>query len=1223
MTNMRIKIPGVFIAIISIMCAINLTYGSTYESPLKFNHINILNGLPHNSVYSITKDKYGFMWFGTWGGAVRYDGYTFRIFRTIENDTTSLDDNRIESLATDSLQNVWILTGSRKYVFRFNYELENFERYEISKISPEKRVNVKTLPGSASASKSNNIFRWEATKHGLIEINYKTGKSVIYLNDRDNPFSISDNDVRNIYLDDINLIWLGTQSGGVNVASLHKKPFHTFTSGETSNGLIENAVRAVCVDKSGRILVGSENQGITIIGKEKGKLSYDYLEKNKIRNPEIRALLCDKDGIIWIGTKDGLYTYNPDKKSLKEHTTNICNHGIYALHEDKYGVIWVGTLYKLAWYDRKNDQFVILDREITGGVQIRDIFEDSQDNLWIATEDAGITKLIRKLGNATAPTFTSIRYFHEKGNTNSIVSNRTFSIEEDKLGMIWIATNSGLSRLNPNDGIFTHFTENEEMPDNLFMGVIFDQHESVWVSHNRGLSRININTLEKKHFNTHDGLQAGVYSQSTCYRDSRTGLIYFGGTNGLNTFYPEQIETNPHPPKVVFTDLSVMHETVKPGKKINNRIILDKSITLSNKLTLSHRDKTFRISFSALHYTNPKANQYRYKLEGFDQKWISANAFSRSASYSNLAAGNYKLLVHASNSDGVWTLEPSTLIIQILPPWWLTWWAIVLYIAFASFIIWLIIHYFISRIKLKKEKEIHQAKLNFFTEVSHEFRTPLTLIIDPLEKMMHQKLSEETTVNYFGLMHRNANQLLHLVNQLLDFRKLESGRMAINIAQTDIVSLVRSTANSFDNQAKDRNIKFEIRSDSEHFEIQIDSEKIVMVINNLLSNAFKFTSPGGEVSIRIQTEDLPGNYIEINVEDNGNGIIKEDQKRIFEMFFQSGHKGNFQKGSGIGLALTKELIALHGGEIGVTSREGYGSCFTVRLPINCNDNNTQTYHKRMSDDNDRFTEQNKTQQITTKSESKPILLVVDDNADIRQYIRINFEQEFHIRVATNGKEGVEVAIECIPDLIISDVMMPEMDGFELCGLLKSDQRTSHIPVILLTASHSDSSKLQGFENGADAYVTKPFQSRVLMAQAHNLIGQRRRLRELFTNGSALELQKIAINNADQTFLTKITQYIEENMEEGDISMETLAEKLKMSRTQFYRKLKALTNQTYHDFVIIIRMRKAIEYLTEGEHNISEIAYKVGYSIPTNFTRAFSKQYGLTPTQYVDNLKSKY
>lgn len=1188
---------------------------------LKFNHLTVNDGLPQNSIHAIAKDKYGFMWFGTWAGACRYNGYSFKVFRANNNDPTAFADNMIEAIVTDSLQNIWIKTGEPGYLYRYNYEYENFKRFATKTVAP---YILKLIAQPKLAE--NNKYKFTSSESGLLQLNKISGKETRYQVNYNDPFSINDASIYTSYIDDADNLWIGTRKGGVNHANLNVKPFKYYHADSPGKGLISNEVRAICKDKSGRLWIGTEELGGTIIEPAAQGNNYSYFNnKSFIDNRRVRSIYCDRLGFVWIGTKGGLDRYDPRTKTFKHYAADkkpgsITNPIIFATLEDSKGTLWVGTYSGLAKYDRKNDKFIYLSQATTGGIQIRVVMEDRQKNLWIATEDKGLTKLTRTLDKSGE--FKSSRYVHVQGKENSLISNRLYSLAEDGEGMIWIATNLGLSRLNPKDNTFKNFFIKDGLPDEIIMGLLFDGKESVWISHKKGLTRMNTKTFALQNFTVNDGLQSNEFNQNACFRDSATGEMFFGGQNGMNSFFPDNIQINKSKPRTVLTQLSVMNQVLRPGLKINDRVILEKSLLCTDEIVLSWWDKTFSLEFAALHYANPFGNKYKYKLEGIDHQWNFSSANMRTASYSQLPSGTYTFKVYGSNSDGIWSDTPATLRIKILPPWWFTWWAIVVYMAIGVLVVLFVHKYIMSRIEISKKEEIHQSKLQFFTGISHEFRTPLTLIIDPLEKLISEKLDTETVSKYHGLMHRNAKQLLLLINQLLDFRKLESGHLTLNMQELDIVAFVKTAATAFESRARDRNIHFVIQSNVSSLHTRFDASKMNMVLNNLLSNAFKFTPERGEISINIAVLNEEKRRVAIKVTDSGMGISEQDQEKVFDIFYQTEHAASQNEGSGVGLALTKELVKLHGGEIVLESKMGQGAAFSVFLPIS-GEEVEEEQEVEFSQEIVPLQEESvldATAQSIDSAADLPLLLIVDDNADIRNYIELNFGKEYRIILAANGAEGFLQATETIPDLVVSDVMMPVMNGLELCRQLKLDERTSHIPVILLTARQSDESKAEGYETGADAYVTKPFNTTVLQVRIKNLLDQRQRLRELFSQGSSIEIKKIAINGIDEAFLAKVVQHIHENLEDEEFNINALSDLLNMSRSQFYRKIKALTNQSLLDFVTTIRMNKALEYLMSGDYNISETAYKVGYSMSSNFTRTFTRHFGVSPSKYMESIR---
>ncbi|QDH78956.1 response regulator [Echinicola soli] len=1192
---------------------------------LKFDQLTVDNGLPQNSVYSIAKDKYGFMWFGTWGGAVRYDGYNVRVFRANEKDSTALSDNRISGIITDSLENIWVEVEPRGELFKYNYKTETFQKPKEEQVPDYLREKLKKRYVYHTKYAYNQRFEWQTSANGLIQINKKTNDTLIYQAEIRDPMSLSDNLVKDVYLDDSGHLWVGTQSGGVDHADLYDKAFRNFYKGRRGEGLIDNVVRAICLDKSGKLWIGSENQGISILSPNGNTASYTYADSKNLPDLRIRSLFCDSKGTVWVGTKKGLFYYDAKKKTFTQCTMDMCHPSVFAITEDQNGSIWVGTFYGIAKYDQSKDQFHCLyASDGLAGNQIMDLLMDQKNRLWAATEEGGVS-CIENL-SAGLHNIKITNYTHESPHNKSLLSNRIYSLTEDHNGNIWAGSDAGLNCIRPSEKTVQHYTTKNGLIDNLIMAVAFDGDNSIWASHTKGLSRLDLGTQKIQHFNRKDGLQGNEFKPSSVFKNPSDNKLYFGGSNGLTTFIPSHIKTNPNPPKMVLTRLSVMHQELNIGTKVRDRTILKSSLQATDEITLTWWDKSFQVEFAAIHFTNPSSNMYKYKLEGYDEEWITTDATRRIASYANLPAGEYTFKVLGANSDGLWSESPATLSIIMLSPWWLSWWAICLYLLAAGCVIWLVYRYLDSKIQLRKKEAIHQSKLQFFTEISHEFRTPLTLIMDPLEQLIHEKPKKQLAEYYYQLMRDNAQQLLMLINQLLDFRKLEAGKLQLNLQQSDIIAFVKKTVASFEHLAEKQGIALSMETPISSHPIPFDQDKITMVLNNLLSNALKFTPSPGKVLVAIRPSEHSKKGIFIEVRDSGPGIPKEEQEKIFGIFYQVKNGKAKSEGSGIGLALTKELVALHGGKMSLESSLGKGTnlgFFLPDAPASASNNTSATpkpvdWSPSAIPDKPNVLPPNQPSSI----QNAPLLLIVDDNKEIRSYIEMHFGSQYAISTASNGKEGMSKAFDEIPDLIISDVMMPDMNGLQLCQQLKADMRTSHIPIILLTARQSNEAKTEAYGTGADSYVTKPFSTQVLMARVKNLLDQRRHLQAKFTTGTAEDFGEFMSNPLDKSFLENARQYIEANLESEDLDVDSLARKLNMSRPQFYRKIKGLTDKSAAEFITSFRMEKASSLLLSGEFNVSETAYKVGYNLPNNFSRAFIKHFGVSPSQYIKEKRNK-
>jgi signal transduction histidine kinase/DNA-binding response OmpR family regulator len=680
-------------------------------------------------------------------------------------------------------------------------------------------------------------------------------------------------------------------------------------------------------------------------------------------------------------------------------------------------------------------------------------------------------------------------------------------------------------------------------------------------------------------------------------------------------------------PEVVLTDLRVFDKSPQPGEVFNDRVLLQTAISEVKEITLKYRENIFSLEFAALNYSNPEKNQYAYKLEGFNNDWLTTDGTHRTVTYTNLDPGKYIFRVKASNGDGVWNEKGTALLVTILPPFWRTIPAFIIYAILLAAILFAARRLTIQRAHMrfqlaqqKKEAErVHELdllKLKFFTNVSHEFRTPLSLIMAPVEKMLNTSREPEQKKQY-QLIYRNARRLLALVNQLLDFRKLEMRELRLYTSMGDIVSFVKEVSCSFTDMAGAKHIHFNFTASIESLQISFDPDKIERILFNLLSNAFKFTPEHGSIQVLIAQEE---NFVSIRVKDSGIGIPAEDQDKIFERFFQHDVPGSIlNPGSGIGLAISKEFVRLHQGTIAVTSEPGRGTCFTVLLPIN-----SPVTEPVVSNQEELLLEQSTEgpSDVTSKSSrKKPVILIVDDNDDIRFYLKDNLRRNYTVYEAVNGAEGWEKTKQYQPDLIVSDVMMPVMDGMELCRTIKYDKQTSHIPVILLTARSAAEPKLEAFQVGANDYVTKPFSIEMLQSRIKNLLAQQEAMRKLFQKQLEVNPSEISITSVDEQFIRQAIDTVEQNISNPGFSVEDLSRALHMSRVALYKKLLALTGKSPLDFIKTIRLKRAAQLLEKSQFTIAEIAYEVGFNNPKYFARTFKKEFGLLPSEYAGKLKS--
>ncbi len=927
---------------------------------------------------------------------------------------------------------------------------------------------------------------------------------------------------------------------------------------------------------------------------------------------------------------------------------------VFSIFEDSSRKLWVSAFYEgLDLYDRETDSFIHLNSDVSnpkaiGHNRVFTMFEDSKKNMWIGTEGGGLIHMQKEKDGQ--PTFTSYRY--NPNDPSSLSSNLINAIYEDSRHNLWIGTWAGLNRFDYQTRTFKAFRKEDGLADNVVYGIIEDKDGNFWVSTNQGISKFDPVNIKVENYNTADGLQAQEFIRGS-FLKSKSGEFFFGGVNGFNSFFPKEILSNPNVPPVYVTNFWVYNDLMKPGLANSP---LKSNITETEEIVLPYTQNEFSFEFAALNYSQAFKNQYSYYLEGYDDSWRDAGT-QRKASYAKVPPGEYTFRVRATNNDGVWNEKGTILRIVVNPPWWKTWWA---YSAYALVVVALFLWYrknLINRerlrndlklehLELTKMQEMDKLKSYFFANISHEFRTPLTLILSPIRDMVSGNFKGDVKKQY-QMVIRNGERLLRLINQLLDLSKLGAGSMKLKTSKIDIIQFLKPIVSAFDSYALRSNITLTFEHPAEPVIVYFDPDKFEKIITNLLSNAFKFTREGEiKLAVRVighqqnrlsSSQETTENGVEIAVIDSGAGIPQEYISSIFDHFYQVAHHNN-SEGSGIGLSLTKELVELHMGKIVVESVEGKGSTFKVMLPLGA----SHLKESQIDESDGPIVASNKTiagfEQISPattpdlsleKSEERstedlPRVLIVEDNNDMRAYIKQSLADIYHIVESSDGKEGLKKGMEVIPDLIISDVMMPRMDGVTLCKTFKKNIYTCHIPIILLTAKADLESKIEGLETGADEYLSKPFNAYELKIRVKNLIRSREILRERFKESKKLVLEpkEISITSLDEKFLKNVLQVVEKNIGDCDFRVESLGKELEMDQMAVYRKIKALTGQTAVEFIRIIRLKRAAQLLKQQKLTVAEVTYNVGFNDLQYFRTCFKKQFGMSPSEYMTRVDSE-
>jgi signal transduction histidine kinase/ligand-binding sensor domain-containing protein/DNA-binding response OmpR family regulator len=1171
-------------------------------------------------------------------GIEKFDTEHFKITKRFDNISSNLQVSEFNySIYVDYDADVWIYSrNEREGILQFNPLTGHFTIYSAE--STPNRISNNVISTVIEDANGNILV---GTDHGGLNlINKTTHRVQAYTNDPGEKNSITQNSITCLYRDNDNVIWVGTYKKGISFYHPDLFKFSTYTQQPYRKNWLEyEDVNTFAEDKLGNLWIGTNGGGLIYFDRNANtfkNFKHDPANKNSLSNDVIVDVCLDHNGGLWIGTFMGGLDYF-DGNSFKRYfhdqndVNSVANNNIWSILEDSYHQLWIGTLGNgVDCYDRILDRFIHHQsgsHNPENSFYIMSISENIDGNIWFATND-GV-----ELFDKTSGQFIK---FKNNPDANSLISNTTLDIYCDHRGLVWIGTREGLNMYDPKSQKFTLLTEREGLPGNEIVTILEDDKGNMWLGTPQGLCNL-ILTFDKsnkisffvKNYDEKDGLHGKEFNEHAALK-TRKGELVFGGADGFSIFKPENLKSKLLAPSIVFTNFEVQNKPVEVGQVINKRVLLSKSLNYIDHISLKHFEKTFSISFAALNYISPEKTFYHYKMEGFNTDWVVTGSSSRKVTYTNLHPGEYIFRVYASDIDNSLKSNEITLRINVLSPFWKTKWAFSLYLILTLLIIFysiqLIIHrernkFLIQqeRVKTAKIHEMDLMKLKFFTNVSHEFRTPLTLILSPLERII-KSTENSSNKEQLKLIQRNAKRLLNLINQLLDFRRLEVQGLSLVVRDGELVSFCREATESFSDLSESRNIQLTFVSNVEELKASFDYDKIEKILFNLLSNAFKFTPEGGKISVKFHLDETDASEKKVLIEvcDTGIGIPEDKQELIFERFVQNLPEGaTVNRGSGIGLSLTKEFVQMHEGKIRVKSTIGEGSCFEVVLPLK----DSYKIQKILGDNELYETNLTPLKNFTNHDgeNSKPTgtlkILLVEDNPDIRFYLKDNLKSEYQIFEAANGLEAWELTLKALPDMIVSDIMMPVMDGLEFCRKIKTDNRTSHIPVILLTAKATDQQKYEGLETGADDYVTKPFNFEVLEIRIKNIIELRKQLRLHYQQNFDLQPSEISITSLDDKFLKKIKEITEKNMHEPNFSVEKLSAEFGISRAHLYNKLLALTGKTPIEYIRILRIRRSAQLLEKSQLTVMEIAYKVGFNDPRYFTKHFKSEYKMTPSQY--------
>lgn len=1126
----------------------------------------------HNSINFIKKDSRGRIWVGTAGRGLFEFNIQSKNFRQELLDPNLYETvNLITDLIEDHDQNLWVLTDYGAYFYP-NGESER-KIYILPDTDNEKGLSTHALKRGICDRDGNIVI---GTWQGGVNIKYaETEKFNSFRHQPFNPQSLLTDRVTALAHDDEDKIWVSSTKG-LTVISKNRKHFDRYTT--ENSGLPANDINAILATENGNIIISTWTEGFSVYETEKRRFVPYKLEGSK----SVKTFARAGNGKIWIGTMQReLYLFDENKKTVEKVVHNtlekiLKEYDVNLLFQDSYHNLWIGTYISglVKWNLKTNDVKVFTADEKIGSLPcnaISAMHEDLQKRIWIGTSGCGLL-----LFDPKSQTFQS------KNIKDGLINNNVASILEDRQQNLWIGTNSGMSLYDP-------FSEKFE------------------------------------NYNQSDGLIGQEFVKEAATQ-LPNGDLAFGNMQGMVVFKPEQVRKKTSAPNLFLTDLKIFNESIDPKSTYAPTNV---DMTRATELVFSPFQNIFTIEYTALSFHPYHNIKYAYKLSGFDTDWNYVGG-QRTAPYSNLTEGTYTFMVKAAEGNSPWS-EPKVVKITILPPWYRSWWAYSLYtiLFLGAIIIWrqnilvrerLKADIRIKQLETEAIKALDDTKSNFFTNISHEFRTPLTLILTPLDKLINDKSQKSQARHQFLVMQRNAQRLLRLINQILDLSKVESQSLKPQITQNDIVAFIKRIVEYFEDLAKSKKISFSFYSNLESYQGYFDADIVEKVIYNLLSNAFKFTNEDGSIKVKVTVNEV-SQALSFQIEDSGIGISKEDMAHLFERFYQAqGETKEKKTGSGIGLTLTKELVDLHLGTIKVESNEGVGTMFHVQLPMAALAY-PEDWLNAAKDQNVPQLKTVKHSIETTQSSDvytntlKPLLLIVEDNEELRQYLQECFLEDYRVITAENGKKGIEKAKSEVPDMIISDWLMPEMDGIELCKAIRKSEKTSHIPFLLLTSRSANTSQIEAFDMGIDDYITKPFNLNILETKVKSLIKNRQLLRDKWSKKILASPSEIELPVMEEQFIQKAVGFIEANIDDANFDSEQLELAMNMSRMQFYRKLKAIMNLSGTEFIRQVRLKRAIQLMDTGHFNVSEIAWKVGFNDPSYFSRCFKKEFRVSPLKY--------
>ena len=1129
----------------------------------------------------------------------------------------------------DKSSNIWFsnINIPESGLYRFNIERAELTRFtKTNSALPSNRISAMAVDTAGNVwfgTIDNGLIRIKAGLTSSKTIPVETFKNNIF-----DPRSINSNLVYSLYASPDNQLWIGTIGSGANFLNLKQKNFnHYFIPPfENEKSIHSNFIRSVFLDNNNNLWIGTHNNGLFLLNRRTGEYKKVGFETRIIFHIE-----WFDSNTLFVSTSTGTYFVSLDGRITP---VGDINRACFYSRKVAPDIVFVGGILGLFRLEFKNKKVIRTDKFDSRFSKIKISYDNCRilhhdklrNQLWVGTEGGGLNIITL---NAEYKPIKCIVY---KKEDHTISSNYIRSICQTDENTFWIGTHLGLNRClytaDADKMAFKTYLMADGLPNNMIQSITFDNNKVLWIGSNSGLTKFDAKNTKMTSYSVSDGLQSNEFSEHASFR-SQNGELFFGGINGVNSFYPENIKSNNLNPQVTLTDFYLFNEKITPQTTINGRILIDNPIFTTNLIKLKANENNFRFDFSSMNFQAPEKVKYTYMLEGYDVKWNTTENGSHTATYTNLRHGSYVFRVKATNDDGEWSNNERQISIEIATPFYLTWYAFLFYIVAVGLIIFYFTRYSMIKIATKQQiildaehnqrlHELDMIRTRFFINISHDLRTPLTLIAGPLEQILKNADYPKLLKNQLSMVHRNATKLKYLIEQLLDFRKVEVGKLVATYRKVELNQFIKDEVDHFDFIIKDKGLDLLYDFKKESIQANIDTEKTAKVIFNLLSNAVKYTKQGYiEIGVDTCEMDNPDMlYTKIWVKDTGIGIEKNKIDQIFDRFFNDAQSAT-DSSYGIGLSHCKDLIEVLQGDITVESSIGNGSTFTVYLPIM---NETSVLSSEIISNNKvsvnaEINTENLDYQPVTKTLKLQTVLIAEDNPEMREYIKACLSEHFNILEAENGADGFELAKKKMPDLIVSDYVMPIMNGIEFCEKLKTTLETSHIPVILLTARTDNEIRFKGLETGADDYISKPFDADYLLVKIKSLIKNRDNLRQLFQNNLVFEPSKITVTSTDEKFLKDLVTEIEKGIPDSEYTVDSLEKAMAMSHAKFYNKIKNLTGLSGKELLQDFRLKRAAQIITENDVSVADVCYMVGFSDPKYFSACFKAKFKVTPTEY--------